>query len=268
MDTKMPCAPPAWVFGAEAFEKSDNTVIRWLGIGAALINSRGTNILLDPMLTEFNMPMLIEMPITLEQIPAFDGMLVTHVDRDHYSVPTCLALKEKCPQYHSTQYVAALMRGEGLNGIGHDIGDEFAIGNVKVKVTPADHCWQNEDPRYQGKRVYKPEEYCGFWMDTPDGTFWSPGDSKLLKEQLMMPEPDAIFFDFSDNEWHITLKGALKMAETYPNADLILIHWGSVNRPDLSACNADPKELMKNVMHPQRVHLVAPGEPFILSKKK
>jgi len=264
-----PCirkAPKTQFFGEEAFGLSDDTIIRWLGVGGAMINCRGTCIMIDPMLKDPNMPMLIEFPIAAEQIPFLAGMLVTHIDRDHYSLPTCLAVADRCKEFHTTQYVASEMHADGIAGIGHDIGDRFSIGPMDILVTPADHCWQNEDKRYKDKRLYLPEDYCGYYIDTPDGTVWMVGDSKLLEDQLRMPEPDMILFDFSDNEWHITLQGAYRMAEAYPNAELVLIHWGSVNRPDLTACNANPMDLYENVLNPGRVRIVAPGEPLKLRR--
>lgn len=266
METPIRRAPNTQFFNEEAFEASNETIIRWMGVGAAMINCRGTCIMIDPMLKDANMPMLIEFPITVEQIPFLDGILVTHIDRDHYSLPTCLAIIDKCKEFHSTQYVATEMKHDGIQGIGHDIGDEFVIGPMHIQVTPADHCWQNEDKRYMDIRTYMPEDYCGFYINTPDGSFWTVGDSILMEEQLMMPEPDMIFFDFSANEWHITLEGAFEMAKTYPNAELILIHWGSVNRPDMSACNANPMDLFENVVNPSRVRIVAPGEPITLKR--
>lgn len=259
-------APNTQFFGKDAFQKNHETIIRWMGVGAAMINCHGTCIMIDPMLKDENMPMLIKFPITVEQIPFLDGLLVTHIDRDHYSLPTCLAVADRCKQFHSTQYVAEEMNKDGIKGIGHKIGDKFTIGSMEILVTPADHCWQNEDDRYKGKRLYVPKDYCGFYINTPDGTFWTVGDSILMEEQLHMPEPDMIFFDFSSNEWHITLEGAYKMAEAYPNSELILIHWGSVNRPDISACNANPMDLFENVLNPSRVRIVAPGEPIRLKR--
>ena len=35
-------APPTVLFGAEAFDRADGTVLRWLGMAGFLINSRGT----------------------------------------------------------------------------------------------------------------------------------------------------------------------------------------------------------------------------------
>lgn len=266
MDLSIRRAPNTQFFGKEAFTASSDTIIRWMGVGGAMINCHGTCIMIDPMLKDANMPMLIDFPITVEQISFLDGMLVTHIDRDHYSLPTCLAVKSICKEFHTTQYVASEMQSDGIDGIGHDIGDRFAIGPMNILVTPADHCWQNEDDRYKDKRVYLPEDYCGFYIETPDGSFWDIGDSRLMDEQLKMPEPDMILFDFSDNEWHITLEGAYKLAVAYPNSELVLVHWGSVNRPDITACNANPMDLLENVVNPGRVRIVAPGEPIKLKR--
>lgn len=100
-----------------------------------------------------------------------------------------------------------------------------------------------------------------------DGTIWLPGDSRLLDEHLKMPNPDVIFFDFCDNEWHIILDGAIKLANTYLQADLICIHWGCVDAPDFSPFNGNPEVLVDKVTNPERIKVLAPGEKFILNKK-
>ena len=43
-------APDTQTFGAEAFDATDATVLRWLGMAGFLINSRGTTIMIDPLL--------------------------------------------------------------------------------------------------------------------------------------------------------------------------------------------------------------------------
>ena len=94
-----------------------------------------------------------------------------------------------------------------------------------------------------------------------------PGDSQLLEEHLHMPDPDVILFDFADNEWHITLDGAIKLANTYPNADLICIHWGSVDAPTMTPFNGNPEDLVERVINPERIRVLAPGEVFVIEKK-
>ena len=62
-DVRQARAPRTQPFGAEAFEARDGTVLRWLGMAGFLINSRGTTLMLDPLLGGFDMPVMIEFPI-------------------------------------------------------------------------------------------------------------------------------------------------------------------------------------------------------------
>ena len=248
------------------FEKIDNTAIYWLGNASIFINSRGTNVMIDPLLEGFDMDLLIDMPILPKDIPALDALLITHDDNDHFSKPTCHDVEKVCKEYHAPQFVAGLIRDEGLNGIGHDIGETFSVGEMKFKLTPAEHNWKNESTKHHW-RDYKLEDYCGFWIETQDGKIWLPGDSRLLPEHLQMPQPDVILLDFADNSWHITFDGAVKLANTYPDADLICIHWGSVDAPQMNTFNGDPERLASAIKNPDRVHALAPGEKFILPKK-
>ena len=181
-----------------------------------LINSRGTTIMIDPLLGGFDMPIMIEMPLSASDAPRVDAVLVTHSDNDHFSVPTCRELAEAVGAFHSTTYVASLMAKEGLGGVGHRIDEVFEVGPVRIRLTPADHAWQNEIPG-ESEHFHLPEDACGFWLETPDGTIWAPGDSRLLPDHhLNMPAPDAMLFDFSDSDWHFGLAGAVTMANAYP----------------------------------------------------
>lgn len=260
-------APKTQPFGAEAFKATNKTTLRWLGMAGFFINSRGTTMMIDPLLKGFDMPIMIDFPIDSKAVPKLDAVLVTHADNDHYSVPTNQDLKPVTRAFHSTIYVDSLMKNEGFPSFGHNIGDTFQVGPVWVKLTPADHAYQNAYPG-MSKRIFKNEDACGFWLETPDGTIWAPGDSRLMAEHLQFPTPDAILFDFSDSEWHFTLAGAVKIASAYPNTPLLLNHWGSVDAPDFTPFNADPEKLKKLVVNPGRIQVLAPGEPFTLKRLK
>jgi L-ascorbate metabolism protein UlaG (beta-lactamase superfamily) len=264
--TQQARAPQTQPFGAEAFEAADQTVLRWLGMAGFLINSRGTTVMVDPLLGDFDMPVMIEFPITAADVPKLDAILVTHSDNDHYSVPTCRNLAAVTSEYHSTNYVSSLMEQEDLPAHGHGIGEHFEIGPVRVEVTPADHAWQNAFPG-ASDRVFEMEDCCGFWLETPDGTIWAPGDSRLIRDHhLRMPVADAMLFDFSDSEWHFGLDGAIEMANAYPETPLLLYHWGSVDAPDFPPFNGDPASLPSRVVNPERIVVLAPGEPFVLRR--
>ena len=248
----------------EAFGPRAGTEITWLGGAGILLNVRGTTILIDPLLTGFDMPVLFACPLGPEAVPKLDAYLVTHIDNDHFSRETCLALRDVCGAYHSTGYVAEEMRAAGVPGQGHGIGDTFAVGdNVRVTLTPARHNWQNGMPDF-AYRTWAEEDYCGFQFDTPDGRVWLPGDSQLLESQLHMETPDLILFDFSDNGWHIGLEGAVKLANAYPEARLLPIHWGTVDAPEFTPFNANPATLKARIVNPERLCPVWPGEALAL----
>ena len=257
-------APQTRPFGAEAFQPQDETVLRWLGMAGFLLNSRGTTLMIDPLLGGFDLPVMIDFPVTPDAVPRLDAVLITHSDNDHYSVPTCRQLAPATTAFHSTRYVDTLMQAEGFPSTGHDIGDHFTVGPIRVTVTPADHAWQNDSPG-ASDRIFQMEDCCGFWIETSDGTVWAPGDSRLIPDHhLQMPAPDAMLFDFSDSEWHFGLDGAIKMANAYPQTPLLLQHWGCVDAPDFPPFNADPATLPDRVVNPDRIILLAPGEPYTL----
>lgn len=262
---KQATPPPVQAFGIEAFRDMNYTSIRWLGSAGFFINSRGTTIMIDPMLEGFDMPLLIDMPIKAGNVPRLDAVLVTHCDNDHFSIPTCRILQAVCKYgFHTTNYVASLMNNLGMNATGYHIGDSLVIGPVRATLLFADHAWQNHSEGYS--RRFEDEDFCGFWLETPDGTIWAPGDTRFYPELLAMPEePDVIFFDFSDDPWHLGLGHAINVANAYPKANLLLSHWGTVDAPQMKPFNADPSQLEGKIVNPERVHVLAPGEEYILT---
>lgn len=261
-------APETIPFGKEAFGRSNQTTIRWLGMAGFLVNSRGTTFMIDPLLEGYDMPLLMGFPIRPKDVPFVDAVFATHSDNDHYSVETFKDLASVTRAYYSTIYVDSLMKNEGLKSFGYKIGVPFSFGSVKAKLTPADHAWQNAYPK-PGQRYFNPEDACGFWFETKDGIIWAPGDSRLMPQQLNMPAPNLILLDYSEDAvWHFGLEGSARLLNAYPNAIVILGHWGFVDAPDFTPFNGDPERLRKLVINPERIKVIAPGEPFTLKPLK
>ena len=63
---------------------------------------------------------------------------------------------------------------------------------------------------------------------------------------------------------HIGLENAYKLANIYPNTKLVLIHWGSVDAPEASAFNGNPQDILDNVVNPERVVILSPGEEYVV----
>ncbi len=255
----------------DAFRKQDGTTIAWLGGAGIFINARGTNIMVDPVLEGFDMPLLIDQAITPEEVPVLDAVLITHIDNDHFSKLTLHDLEAVTRSIHAPQYVAEDARNDGLSAEGHGIGEHFTVSAaggaasdaLTVTLTPTRHNWQNYLPEYN-YREWKEEDYCGFRIETPDGVIWVPGDSQPIPALFTQEAPDAILFDFSDNDWHIGFEGAVKMAATYPDAKLICIHWGTVDAPEFTPFNGDPERIRAAIINPERLYALAPGELLTL----
>ena len=111
-DSKKGQAIPSYVvhIGKEAFDRPEATEIRWLSGGAAMINARGTVIMIDPVFEGFDMPLTYDPPLKPEEVKRIDGLLVTHIDNDHFSRDTIRDVKNVTEEYHTTQYVAEVMR--------------------------------------------------------------------------------------------------------------------------------------------------------------
>lgn len=257
-------APKSQMITKEQFY-SDETAIYWLGGGGAMIHTPSSNVMIDPVLEGFDLPLLYEVPIQSEEVPTLDGILITHIDNDHFSRPTCQHLKAVTKQYYAPNYVAEVMNEEELTTSKVDINEQFAVNDLKVTVTKALHNWQNGSKKWQ-YRYWEEKDYCGYEIETKEGIIWMPGDSKLLECQLNRRAPDVILFDFADNDWHITMEGAIKLANHYPNADLICIHWGSVDAPTMTPFNGNPEDLYNHIKNPARIKVLAPGEKYILKK--
>ena len=165
--------------GPEAFTPRADTAVTWLGGAGILLNARGTCVMIDPVLEGFDMPVLFDAPVAPANVPALEAVLITHIDNDHFSRSTCHDIAGVCPAYHAPHYVAEVAREEGLPGVGHGIGESFSVGSVTARLTPAWHTWQNESSKWAW-RTWAREDYCGYWLDTPDGSIWLPGDSRLL----------------------------------------------------------------------------------------
>lgn len=258
-------APKSIPMSADAFHQDQQTRIYWLGGAGIMIHSHGTDIMIDPVLEGFDLPLLYEVPIQSKDVKKLDGVFITHIDNDHFSRLTCQHVSDVCQHYYAPNYVADVMNEEGYPTMKQDIYDKIQLQDMTVQLTPARHNWQNGSKKWQ-YRYWEEKDYCGYWFNTPDGDIWLPGDSQLLEEHLHMPQPDVILFDFADNEWHITLDGAIKLANTYPEADLICIHWGSVDAPDMTPFNGNPEDLYQKVVNPERIQVLAPGEAYVLGQ--
>ena len=84
------------------FDEREDTLIVWLGMAGVLINSRGTIIFIDALITHGATPdhsesgerLLVPLPIVSQDVPKADVVCYTH-DGDHFAVATATVLETR-----------------------------------------------------------------------------------------------------------------------------------------------------------------------------
>lgn len=275
-EMKQVTAPPTRPLTADAFGPNDKTTCYWLAGAAFLMNARGTLIMIDPLLktmpeqphlNEVGLKLKVDYPIDSADVPKLDAVLYTHSDDDHVGNRTALELALLKPEIVGPPPVY-----QSLVDLGVDpklirvcrTDDRFQIGCVTIEVIPADHPWQLQDPVRFGK-PFRTGDCCGFLLTTPDGSFYFPGDTRLMEEHLSLKPVDVLALDASLCTYHLNPLGAKVLADSQPNAILIPCHYGTYDSPDIPAHCGDPLDLFDTIEGGRtRGRMLAPGEPFSL----
>ena len=161
---------PSIPLTADAFADHQETAVYWLASSTILLNSYGTNILMDPTLMFLHdddqesmvsevldddqidyMKFLVRPPIFASELPRLDAVLLTHADVDHMGPRSIEALAAKGNIFHGTPYVGRILREQGVAEeqiVTHGIGERFQINDITVETTEADHPWQKFFPNF------------------------------------------------------------------------------------------------------------------------
>jgi L-ascorbate metabolism protein UlaG (beta-lactamase superfamily) len=231
------------------FDERPDTIITWLGMAGALINSRGTIILIDPLISygadertcETGDRLLVPHPVTADRIPKTDFVCYTHADGDHYAEKTADILNKRfkpvfiCPSVIAEKLIKLGVEERRLVRI-NDFAT-YPAGNAEIYITPALHDWQKVDP-------WKREECCGYLIKTPDGNIWHPGDTRLIPELEEIRNVDVLFFDVAAVDSHLGPEGSARLAETSGAKKMIAYHYGTFDLPPGSYGGCDPDDAL------------------------
>ena len=264
----MASAPPSIPIASSFFGPRDDTAVTWLGMAGAAINARGTVVLIDPLLTcverhgervsETGHRFRVELPIEAKDVPKADAVLYTHADGDHFPEPTARTLNARCePVFLAPSPVASELAAIGVEPARLQTARDFerhTIGNIEVRITPALHDWQQADPWRRG-------DCCGFFVKTPDGTVWHPGDTRLIDELLSVRGVDVLFFDVAAVHAHLGPAGSAKLAACCGAEVLLAYHYGTYEMPAGSYGGCDPADALPYVADlSARLLQPAPGQ--------
>ena len=209
--------------GDDFFGKREDTVAAWLGMAGVVVNSRGTVIMIDPLITmidrdgqrinEGGFPQKVPLPIESNKVPRLDAVCYTHVHADHFRVPTAKVLEERLKPLFISPFdlKKAGVEIEEKRIIKPKDWQTYRVGNIELTFTPCQH----------GTPA------TGYLIKTPDGTLWHPGDTAYFDDLLKVKNVDVYFFDVPGTGKHLGPEGAARYAESSGAKLLVAQHYGT-----------------------------------------
>ncbi|MDN5215095.1 MBL fold metallo-hydrolase [Fulvivirgaceae bacterium BMA12] len=122
----------------------------WFGHSAFLLQTKGKNILIDPMFGEVPAPHPMlggkrfskELPIEVEKLPKIDAVIISHDHYDHLDYESILKLKDKVGHFYMPLAVGVHLKAWGVEEgriTELDWWQQATLGDLEFICTPAQH---------------------------------------------------------------------------------------------------------------------------------
>jgi L-ascorbate metabolism protein UlaG (beta-lactamase superfamily) len=247
----------------------------WLGHSTVLLEVDGVRVLTDPVWGDRASPVTFAgpkrfqpVPISIEQLPPLDAVIVSHDHYDHLDYPTILALARLDVPFITSLGVGAHLEAWGVRPeriTELDWWESAALARgVSVTAAPSQH--------FSGRKVgsRNPTLWSSFVLRGPRRSVFFSGDTGLTPEyaeirahlgafDLVMLEIGAYHPAWGDI--HLGPENALEALALLGGGAFLPVHWGTFNLA-LHAWDA-PAETLLELGAKKRVQLVMPrlGEP-------
>ncbi|MCL6273349.1 MBL fold metallo-hydrolase [Muricauda sp. 2012CJ35-5] len=196
-------------------EYKGGTRMMWFGHSAFLLQMKGQNILIDPMLGEVPAPhkmmgstrFNLELPIEIEKLPKIDAVLISHDHYDHLDYGSIVKLKDKVGQFYVPLGVGVHLEAWGVQDAKikeMDWWQGTTFNGLQFICTPAQH--------FSGRKL-------------------NNGQSTLWSSWVIQSETEKIFFS-GDSGYSSHFK---EIGEAYGPFDFALMECGQYNKlwPDI-----------------------------------
>ena len=142
---------PIYPLHAEQWEeiRAGQFSFSWLGHSSVIISLENQIILVDPILNERASPFswvgpkrFHPSPVTAEELPGIDVVLITHDHYDHLEKSTLIAINKKVERFIVPLGIGALLENWGINPskiTELDWWEAYSSGSLKFHATPAVH---------------------------------------------------------------------------------------------------------------------------------
>jgi L-ascorbate metabolism protein UlaG (beta-lactamase superfamily) len=216
--------------------------VTWIGHATVLVQTRGMNILTDPVWSERTSPVSFIGPrrarapgVRFEDLPKIDLVVVSHNHYDHMDVATLRRLWERDrPVILSSLGNDALLRSHGVEAVARDWRGSVRVGPAEVVVERVHH-WSTRWGTDRNRALWS-----GFTIRLPGGNVFFAGDTgfgdgswpreaarsgpfRLAILPIGAYEPRDIMMNS-----HVNPQESVRIFEILNPAMALGMHWGTV----------------------------------------
>lgn len=252
----------------------------WFGHSAFLLQMDGKNILIDPMFGKVCAPhpwlgserFYEELPLTIEQLPKIDAVVISHDHYDHLDYESIEQLKSKVDAYFVPLGVGVHLEAWGIQSTKikeMDWWQETTFQNIQFACTPAQH--------FSGRKLNNGQSTLwASWVIKSDSTsLYFSGDSGYGPHFKQIGETYGPF-DLAmmecgqyDKLWpdiHMFPEETAQAGIDVQAHTLMPIHWGAFQLALHTW--TDPIERVSKKAEALRIPLITPkiGEPIVIDE--
>jgi len=213
----------------------------WFGHSTFLLQTKGKNLLIDPMFGDVPAPNPLlgnkrfsnELPIEIEKLPSIDAVLITHDHYDHLDYESIQKLKDKVKLFFTPLGIGIHLLKWGVEKeriIELDWWEEIKFDDLTIRCTPAQH--------FSGRGISDREKtlWCSWIIESDDENLFFSGDSGYASHFKEIGEQYGPF-DFAfmecgqyNNLWplvHMLPEETAQAGLDIKAKKMMPIHWGA-----------------------------------------
>ncbi len=223
------------------FLAAETPQLIWLGHSTVLLRINGKTILTDPILSKRSSPfsfagpkrIVSERPMTAEELPPIDIVLISHDHYDHLDYATIRKIRNKTQQFFVPLGVAAHLSRWGVKDAQItelDWWNTAAVDGFKITCTPARH--------FSGRTITDRFKtlWCSWVIAAPGATLFFSGDTgygphfKQIGQKCGPFDITLMECGQYDKRWpniHMMPEDTVRAHEDLGGKRLFPIHWGA-----------------------------------------